>query len=73
MAEPSTEHPLYAKVREREDSRLWMITVDEGWRKSIVAEGMYEPVADWLLSLMDGKSFPGHGSVGTISLKPGFL
>ena len=58
MSAPSQARPLYAKLRERPDSNLFMITADEGWRSSIVATGMYEPVADWLISKMQGQPLP---------------
>ena len=58
MTEPSEARPLYAKLRERLGSNLFMITCDEGWRSSILATGMYEPVADWLISKVQGLPLP---------------
>lgn len=55
---PSQARPLYAKVRENTSSNLFMITCDEGWRFAVIATGMYEPVADWLISQVQGKPLP---------------
>lgn len=52
--EPSEERPVYEKVREDEGSATptFMITCDEGWRRSIVCTGMYGWAADWLLGIL---------------------
>lgn len=52
----SPEQPVYRKVQQQ-DSRLWMITVDEGWRTSIVCGDMYEYAADWLLGILGRKPY----------------
>lgn len=55
----SEDHPIYSKV-EHEDSgatRLFFITVNEGWRESIVCERMYEWAADWLVEQLQGKPY----------------
>lgn len=53
--------PIYGKQRESETSNLWMITCNEGWRSSIVATGMYEWAADWLLEVLGRQPFaPGR-------------
>lgn len=56
--EPNMTRPLYKKVRENVGSNMFMITCDEGWRQSIIATGMYEPVADWLISKVQGQPMP---------------
>jgi hypothetical protein len=53
------ENPIYAKSQHIDQTTsLWMVTVDEGWRSTIVASGMYEYVADWLVEQLQGKPFP---------------
>jgi hypothetical protein len=56
---PTAEQPRYAKVRENPGAftPLFIITCDEGWRQSIVCEGMYEWAADWLVSIVQGKPY----------------
>jgi hypothetical protein len=54
---PSEEAPVYAKVRQMGDDstpsrNLWCITVDEGWKSSILCSDMYERDADFLLSVL---------------------
>lgn len=58
MTSPSPECPLYEKLRHAEDSCLFMITVDEGWRKNVLCSYLYERHADWLISLVQGKQYP---------------
>jgi hypothetical protein len=62
MIERGTEaKPFYAKAQQERDAistNLWMVTVNEGWRSTIVASGMYEYVADWLVLELQGKVFP---------------
>lgn len=48
----------YAKLPERPGSRHYMITWDQGWRCGILAAGLYEHHADWLLALIDGQPLP---------------
>lgn len=59
--EPSVEVPRYFKVLYKQPPEhatpLWLISCDEGWRQSIVCEGMYEWAADWLLEQIQGKPF----------------
>lgn len=61
--EGSTEKPIYAKLLQGGESatHLYMITVDEGWRTSIVCTDMYEEVADWLLGVLAGQPYVTHG------------
>ena len=47
---PSPEAPVYAKVQQ-DDSSMFMITCDEGWRKLIVCCDLYGNVAGWLPGL----------------------
>lgn len=58
IAPPSTEAPLYRKMRQDDTANLWMITCDEGWRSLIVCTDMYEHTADWLLGLIGRKPYP---------------
>ena len=58
-AEPSEQHPFYKKVCERPDGKgMCMITVDEGWRQSILCTDIYPEKADWLIGLIQGKPMP---------------
>jgi hypothetical protein len=62
--EPTPEAPIYAKIQQERQERggaagharpatpLYIITCDEGWRLSIVCDGMYEWAADWLLGVL---------------------
>lgn len=56
---PTPENPHYETVREEhpEGTKLYMVTVDEGWRSTIVCGGMYEWAADWLVEQLQGKPF----------------
>lgn len=56
---PTPEHPAYAKILENDGSATarYMIICDEGWRSSIVAEGMYGWAADWLLEIIKGRPY----------------
>jgi hypothetical protein len=63
MTTPTPANPRYETVREEhtEGTQLYMITVDEGWRSTIVCGGMYEWAADWLVEQLQGKPYaPGH-------------
>lgn len=64
----SPARPVYAKVKQ--DARcfqiprvggaataMFMITVNEGWRTSIVCADMYEWAADWLLGVLGNRPF----------------
>ena len=57
--EPSEARPVYEKAREDETSGTptYMITCDEGWRRSIVCTGMYGWSADWLLTLLGNRPY----------------
>lgn len=61
LPEPNPERPRYTKVLYKgppeHATPLWLISCDEGWRQSIVCEGMYEYAADWLLEQIQGKPF----------------
>jgi hypothetical protein len=54
--QPTSEAPIYRKVAERDDrpsrTTRYMVVCDEGWRSSIVCEGMYEWSADWLIGVL---------------------
>lgn len=59
--------PIYSKVEhpDREGTPLYFISVDEGWRSSILCERMYGWAADWLVEQLQGKPFApitGHES-----------
>lgn len=63
----TVESPVYRKVAADDSgaTRLWFIVCDEGWRQSIVCEGMYEWAADWLVDVLQGQPFaPGHEQSG---------
>lgn len=66
---PSEQHPVYAKIPEASGSNLFILQCDEGWRTTVVASGMYEHVADWLISLIQGKPFP-HPQRGVTTPRP---
>jgi hypothetical protein len=52
------ESPLYRKVEEEHRvTPTYMIVCDEGWRESIVCEGMYEWAADWLIEVVQGRPY----------------
>ena len=58
--------PVYKKVRQENEGAtpLFMVVVDEGWRESILCEGMYEWAAGWLCLMLQGVPFaPGHRGV----------
>jgi len=59
----SPAEPLYAKIphEHSEGTQLWFITCDEGWRSSIVCDGLHEWTADWLLEVLGHRPFaPNH-------------
>lgn len=52
------ERPHYAMVRHGEGAtQLYMVTCDEGWRSSIVCEGMYDWAATWLVGVLQWQPF----------------
>ena len=57
--EATVERPIYTKVYQDDGkaTKLFMITVNEGWRQSIVCNDMYEWAADWLLSVLENRPF----------------
>jgi hypothetical protein len=57
--QPSVEEPVYTKVLDPDsgNTQLWIISCDEGWRESIVCEGMYEWAADWLIGVLGRRPF----------------
>jgi hypothetical protein len=59
MTTPTPARPHYETVAEEhtEGTQLYMITVDEGWRSTIVCGGMYEWAADWLVEQLQGKPY----------------
>ncbi len=54
MNNASVEHPIYSKVLQENSkaTKLFMITVDEGWKESIMCTDMYEWAANWLLEVI---------------------
>ena len=58
MTTATPEKPLYAKIPSSlGTTNLYSITVDEGWRSTIVCSDMYEWAADWLVEELQGKPF----------------
>jgi hypothetical protein len=57
--EPTPEQPVYSKVQDADSgaTQMWIVRCDEGWRESIVCEGMYEWAADWLIEQIQGRPF----------------
>jgi len=54
----SEETPKYRKVEEDHGATpTFMIVCDEGWRESIVCNGMYGWAADWLVRQLQGKPY----------------
>jgi len=61
VEEATPERPVYTVLPDPETRNLFMITVDEGWRSSILATALYKWAADWLVEELQGKPFaPGH-------------
>lgn len=58
MSAPTEQRPNYYKVRERIGSNLFMVMCDEGWRVSVLATGMWERVADWIIASVQGQPMP---------------
>lgn len=62
-SEGSPTRPVYAKVAHDDSgaTKYWFITVDEGWRSSILCDHMYEWAADWLVAQLRDKPYaPGR-------------
>ncbi len=57
--QPTEDRPFYRKVEMNTPgaTRLFMITVDEGWRSSILCERMYGWAADWLVDQIQGRRY----------------
>jgi hypothetical protein len=57
--QPTEECPHYFKFKQDDGAATphFGVTCNEGWKESIVATGMYEYVADWLVSQLQGKPF----------------
>lgn len=55
---PSPEHPAYSKV---EHESGWAVWVDEGWRRTCLAENLDEWVADFLVRSLQGRPFDRRG------------
>lgn len=55
----STEKPFYQKVPQGDGSatKMFMVTVDEGWRSSVVCSDMYGWAASWLVDQLQGKPY----------------
>lgn len=66
MSEEATpEAPIYRIMEEGGDdvTKRHMIICDEGWRTSIVCEGMYLWAAEWLVNLLGRSPYaPGNHS-----------
>lgn len=63
MTHPTPGSPVYSKAPHDDDyaTQLWMIICDEGWRTSIVCEGMYEWAANWLVEVLGRQPYaPEH-------------
>lgn len=58
VGEPSEDCPLYEVVKQDGGTNFYMITCNEGWRESIVCTGMYKHVADWMLTMIQGRPYP---------------
>lgn len=56
--EPSEDCPLYEVIKQDGGTNFYMITCNEGWRESIVCTDMYKHVADWLLTMLQGRPYP---------------
>lgn len=60
----SEQRPVYRVQREAESpagTRLCRVVVDEGWRTSVLCDGMYEWAAQWLVEVLQGRPFaPGR-------------
>lgn len=54
--EATAEKPVYEAVQGGA-TNLWLVTVDEGWRTSIVCSGMYEWAAHWLVEQIQHKPY----------------
>jgi hypothetical protein len=54
VSEPTPEQPVYRSVR---DGAKCLIVCDEGWRQSVVCEGMYDWAADWLVAQIQGMPY----------------
>ena len=58
------DKPEYRKVEYKpldahpHATKIFMVICDEGWRESIVCNGMYEWSADWMVGQLQGKPFP---------------
>jgi hypothetical protein len=57
--EPTPERPHYAAVLQDDGyaTPRYMVTCDEGWRSSIVCEGMYGWAAEWLVDMLQGRPY----------------
>jgi hypothetical protein len=57
--EPTEERPYWSAHPSDDGSatRLWHVTVNEGWRSSVVCSGMYEWAARWLVEQLQGKPY----------------
>jgi len=54
----TVDKPYYRKTEEDHGATpTFMIVCDEGWRESIVCNGMYRWAADWLLEQIQGKPY----------------
>jgi len=61
--QPSAARPFYEVIGQERAGHTsrYMVTCDEGWRKSIVCRDMYEWAADWLVGILQGQPYaPAH-------------
>ena len=57
---PTEQEPIYGKVAHGsfgKGTQLYFITIDQGWRKGILCERMYEWAADWLLTVLERRPY----------------
>jgi hypothetical protein len=59
MTSGTPESPVYHAEPQGGDgaTQFYMITVDEGWRSSILCTDMYPWAAEWLVEQLQGKPF----------------
>lgn len=59
--EATEAHPNYLKVPRQDGSGLVMIVCDQGWRASVVCDGMRDAEADWLTDVLGRRPYaPGR-------------
>lgn len=53
----SEERPVYLAEEDPSGVDKYMVSVDEGWRISVVCSGVYGWAADWLVEQLQGKPY----------------